>query len=64
MPQRPSKGPQGTNAGSKNSGGQKATYGSSVSPEVSSEQAEAIVGDDTLSEHADPEPRNTRQDAE
>jgi hypothetical protein len=59
MPQRPSKGPQGTNAGSKNRGGQKATYGSTVSPEVSSEQAEAIVGDDTVSDQADSEPGST-----
>jgi hypothetical protein len=64
MPQRPSKGPQGTNAGSKNSGGQKATYGSGVSPEVSSGQADAIVGDDDVSEHADPEPRSTRQESQ
>ena len=64
MPQRPSKGPQGPNAGSKNAGGQKATYGSSVSPDVSSEQADAIVGDDTLSEHADPEPHSTRQESQ
>ena len=64
MPQRPSKGPQGTNAGSKSSGGQKATYGSSVSPEVSSEQAEAITGDDTVSEHADSEPHSTRRESQ
>jgi hypothetical protein len=41
MPTRPRKGPHGTNSGSKESGGQKATYGSSVSPEVSEAQAEA-----------------------
>jgi hypothetical protein len=46
MPQRPSKGPQGTNSGSKARGGQKATYGSAVSPEVSAEQARAATGDE------------------
>jgi hypothetical protein len=46
MPQRPSKGPQGTNSGSKARGGQKATYGSAVSPEVSEEQARAATGDE------------------
>jgi len=42
MPTRPRKGPEGTNSGSKESGGQKATYGSSVSPEVSEGQAQAV----------------------
>jgi hypothetical protein len=42
MPTRPRKGPHGTNSGSKESGGQKATYGSGVSPEVSAEQARAV----------------------
>jgi hypothetical protein len=42
MPTRPRKGPHGTNSGSKESGGQKATYGSAVSPEVSAEQARAV----------------------
>lgn len=46
MPQRPSKGPQGTNSGSKARGGQKATYGSAVSSEVSEEQARAATGDE------------------
>jgi hypothetical protein len=46
MPQRPSKGPQGTNSGSKARGGQKATYGSAVSPEVSEEQARAATADE------------------
>jgi hypothetical protein len=51
MPNRPRKGPQGTNSGSKESGSQKATYGSSVSPEVSRGQADAI---DEAWEQADP----------
>lgn len=42
MPTRPRKGHDGTNSGSKESGNQKATYGSSVSPEVSEGQAEAV----------------------
>ncbi len=42
MPTRPRKGPEGTNSGSKESGNQKATYGSAVSPEVSQGQQEAV----------------------
>lgn len=46
MPTRPSKGDQGhADAGSRNRGGQKATYGSAVSPEVAAGQREAIVGE-------------------
>jgi hypothetical protein len=39
MPTRPRKGRDGSNSGSKESGNQKATYGSSVSPEVSEGQS-------------------------
>ncbi len=49
MPTRPSKGSKGpSNTGSKERGGQKATYGSSVSSEVAEGQADAIgtEGDD------------------
>ena len=42
MPTRPRKGREGTNSGSQESGGQKATDGSSVSPEVKEGQAEAV----------------------
>jgi hypothetical protein len=42
MPTRPRKGREGSNSGSKESGSQKATYGSSVSPEVSEGQSQAI----------------------
>ena len=42
MPTRPRKGHEGTNTGSKESGNQKATYGSSVSPGVSDGQAGAV----------------------
>ena len=42
MPTRPRKGRDGTNTGSKESGNQKATYGSTVSPEVSEGQAKAV----------------------
>ena len=43
MPTRPSKGDHGhADAGSNERGGQKATYGSSVSPDVAAGQAEAI----------------------
>ena len=42
MPTRPRKGHEGTNTGSEEGGNQKATYGSSVSPEVSDGQAEAV----------------------
>ncbi len=40
-----SEGDHGTaDSGSKEAGGQKATYGSAVSPEVAAEQADLIVG--------------------
>ena len=42
MPTRPRKGRDGTNSGSKESGNQKATYGSGVAPEVSEGESEAI----------------------
>ncbi len=42
MPTRPRKGHEGTNSGSKESGNQKATYGSAVSPKVSEGQKEAV----------------------
>lgn len=46
MPTRPSKGGDGpSNSGSKGRGGQKATSGSAVSPEVAEEQATAITAD-------------------
>jgi hypothetical protein len=51
MPTRPRKGPHGTNTGSKESGGQKATYGSAVSPDVRDEQARAV---DEAWEETDP----------
>jgi hypothetical protein len=55
MPTRPTKGDHGTaDAGSKGRGGQKATYGSSVSPDVAAGQAEAI-GDDGDREGGDDE---------
>jgi hypothetical protein len=55
MPTRPTKGDHGTaDAGSKGRGGQKATYGSSVSPDVAAGQAEAI-GDDGDREGGDGE---------
>ena len=47
MPTRPSKGPHNANTGSKERGGQKATYGSTVSPEVAEEQAAAVREDDS-----------------
>jgi hypothetical protein len=47
MPTRPTKGNHGhADRGSHERGGQKATYGSSVSHEVAEEQAEAIELDD------------------
>lgn len=46
MPTRPTKGDHGTaDSGSKERGGQKATYGSAVSPEVAAGRAEAIGAD-------------------
>ncbi len=46
MPTNVSKGNHGTpDAGSKGRGGQKATYGSAVSPEVATEQADVIEGE-------------------
>ncbi len=46
MPTNVSKGNHGTaDSGSKEAGGQKATYGSGVSPEVGAEQADVIVGE-------------------
>ncbi|MBW3651247.1 MAG: hypothetical protein KY458_11840 [Actinobacteria bacterium] len=46
MPTNVSKGDHGTaDSGSKEAGGQKATYGSAVSPEVAAEQADVIVGE-------------------
>jgi hypothetical protein len=55
MPTRPTKGDHGTaDSGSKERGGQKATAGSAVSPEVARGQAEAITGDaDTAAEEMD-----------
>ncbi len=47
MPTRVHKGDHGkADGGSKLRGGQKATYGSGVDPEVAEAQAEAISGDD------------------
>lgn len=40
MPTRPSKGNHGQDSGSKGRGGQKATYGSSVSSDVAKARAE------------------------
>ena len=46
MPSNVSKGNHGTSdAGSRERGGQKATFGSGVSPEVSDDQAEVVVGE-------------------
>jgi hypothetical protein len=46
MPTRPTKGDHGhSDSGSKERGGQKATYGSSVSAEVAEGQREAIEAD-------------------
>lgn len=43
VPTRPTKGDHGTaDAGSKERGGQKATYGSAVSPEVAAARDEAL----------------------
>ena len=53
MPTRPRKGPHGTNTGSKEQGNQKATYGSTVSPEVAAAQAEAMGEPDPAVEELD-----------
>lgn len=46
MPTNVSKGNHGTgDSESLEAGGQKATYGSAVSPEVAAEQADVIVGE-------------------
>ncbi|MBW3615394.1 MAG: hypothetical protein KY439_08830 [Actinobacteria bacterium] len=55
MPTNVSKGDHGTaDSGSKEAGGQKATYGSAVSPEVAADQADVIIGEgDPTAEDAD-----------
>ena len=54
MPTNVSKGNHGTSdSGARERGGQKATYGSAVSPEVVTDQAEAVQGDDTTAEELD-----------
>ncbi len=51
MPTRPSKGDDGkADAGSKGRGGQKATYGSSVSADVAAGRAEVAEGEDRPAE--------------